>query len=75
MGCKDGTAPSSQDSQTCTSLKSFKHHITFLNDVEKVNSISYTMRTVTLSIVKRLTVFYDPLASVAIVPTPGYAPG
>jgi hypothetical protein len=25
------------------------------------------MRTVTLSIVKRLTVFYDPLASVAII--------
>jgi hypothetical protein len=27
FGCKDGTAPSSQDSQSCTSLKSFEHHI------------------------------------------------
>ena len=28
FGCKDGTAPSSQDPQSCTSLKSFEHHVT-----------------------------------------------
>ena len=27
VGCKNGTAPSSQDSQSCASLKSFEHHI------------------------------------------------
>jgi hypothetical protein len=39
----------------------------FLNDVGKANPISYTMRTAALSIVKRLAVFYDPLASGANV--------
>jgi hypothetical protein len=39
----------------------------FLNDVGKANPISYTMRTAALSIIKRLAVFYDPLASGANV--------
>lgn len=50
------------------------NHITFLNDIEKVNSISHTLRTATLCIVKRHSVFYDPLASGVIVVRIGFEP-